>query len=243
MSRLERGLRPDTTSEEIAAILAIVGVTGAERERLLRMAKSNNGEGWWEHNPAMLTDQASTYLRFEHKATKIIDVEPLLVPGLLQTPDYCRTVMVTGGVDDEHVEGRIARRLGRQVLLTRPVGPELVFIVSELMLRQPFGGARIMARQVRHMIEIADHPRVSIRVIPASLAEHPGVFGAFMVLEFEEEPPVVHIEGRMSGMFPENPNEIDGYRLIAERLTDLTLDPQRALDALGAIAEDLERAR
>jgi transcriptional regulator with XRE-family HTH domain len=243
MSRLERGQRPDTTTDEISAILAVIGVIGDERERLMRMAKSNNGEGWWEHNAATLTDQARTYLRFEHRATKIIDVEPLLVPGLLQTPDYCRASMITFGVDEDDLEGRIARRLGRQVLLTRPVGPELVFIVSELTLRQPFGGARVMARQVRHMIEAAERPRVSIRLIPTDLVEHPAVFGAFVVLEFEDEPPVVFIEGRMSGMFPENLKEVDNYRLVAERLTGLALDPQRSLEVLGAVADDLERAR
>jgi transcriptional regulator with XRE-family HTH domain len=243
VSRLERGLRKDTTPEEVSAILAVIGVTGEDRDRLLRMARGDTTHGWWEPNAARITDQARTYLRFEFKAARIIDVEPLLVPGLLQTPDYCRALMTAFGVEESDIEGRIARRIGRQAILTRAVAPELIFIVSELTLRQPFGGAAVMARQVRHMAETAERPGVSIRVIPARLIEHPGVFGAFSVLEFADEPTVVFIEGRMSGMFPGNPEEVSDYRVTAERLRNLALGEQESVELLHTIVEDLERVR
>lgn len=243
ISRLERGLRPETTAEEVSAILAAVGVTGADRDRLMRMAKGYREQGWWEGNKANLTDQARTYLKFEARATRIIDVEPLLVPGLLQTADYCRALMAAFGVEVREIEGRIARRLGRQAILTRPDPPEFVFVVSELMLCQPVGGAGVMARQVRRIIEDAERPGVSVLVIPTRVAAHPGLRGPYAVLEFADEPTVVFIEGRMSGMFPEDPVEIEAYRLAAERLADLTLGDQESLRLLHAIAEDLERVR
>ncbi|HEV2783373.1 MAG TPA: helix-turn-helix transcriptional regulator [Actinophytocola sp.] len=243
ISRLERGQRQETTPEEVSALLAVIGVTGDDRERLLKMAKGDTTHGWWEPNAAHLTDQARTYLRFEFKATRIIDVEPLLVPGLLQTPDYCRALMNAFGVEEHQVEGRIARRLGRQGLLTRAVAPDVIFIVTELMLRQPFGGHEVMVRQVRHMAEVGERPNVSIRVLPASVVEHPGLLGGFVVLEFADEAPVVFIEGRMSGMFPGNQEEVNDYGRTAERLTSLALGEQESLELLHSIAEDHERAR
>jgi hypothetical protein len=243
ISRLERGLRPDTTAEEVSAIVAAVGVTGPDRDRLMRMAKGYREQGWWEGTKTHLTDQARTYLKFEARATRIIDVEPLLVPGLLQTADYCRALMAAFGVEVREIEGRIARRLGRQAILTRPDPPELVFIVSELMLRQPIGGAAVMARQVRRIIEDAERPGVNILVIPARVAAHPGLHGAFSVMQFADEAAVVFIEGRMSGMFPEDPDEVAMYTLAVERLIDLTLGVQESLQLLHVIAEDLERAR
>lgn len=243
VSRLERGLRPDTTAEEVSAILAAVGVTGQDRDRLMRMAKGYSEQGWWEGNRVHLTDQARTYLKFEARAIKIVDVEPLLVPGLLQTADYCRVLFSAFGVDSTQLEGRVSRRLGRQAVLTKPDPPELLFLVSELALRQPVGGPTVMARQVRRMIEDAERPNVSIRVVPANVAAHPGMFGGFVVVEFADEPAVVHIEGRMSGMFPESPDEIAAYRLAAERLTDLAATERQSLERLRSIAKDLERAR
>ncbi|OLF11639.1 hypothetical protein BLA60_11945 [Actinophytocola xinjiangensis] len=38
VSRLERGRRTDTTPEEVAALLATMGVVGAERDRAMLMA-------------------------------------------------------------------------------------------------------------------------------------------------------------------------------------------------------------
>jgi transcriptional regulator with XRE-family HTH domain len=241
ISRLERGLRPETTAEEVSAILAAIGVTGADRDRLMRMAKGYREQGWWEGNKVHLTDQARTYLKFEARATRIIDVEPLLVPGLLQTADYCRVLLSAFGVDPMQLEGRVSRRLGRQAIITKPDAPELLFLVSELALRQPVGGPTVMARQIRRMIEEAERPNVSIRVVPAHVAVHPGMLGGFVVVEFADEPAVVFIEGRMSGMFPENPDEISEYRLAAERLADLTADERQSVRLLHAIAGDLEK--
>lgn len=243
MSRLERGLRPDTTAEEVSAILAAIGVKGRDRDRLMRMAKGYREQGLWEDNSEQLTDQARTYLKFERRATRIVDVEPLLVPGLLQTPDYYRALLIALGWPEAEIEGRIALRLGRQAILLRPQPPQFVFIVSELMLRQPLGGPQVMARQVRRIIESAERPHVGVQVIPASVSAHPALRGPFVVLEFADEPTVVLVEGRLSAMFPENPKEIEAYRLDAERLTNLALDEQKSHHLLRSIARDLERAR
>lgn len=224
-------------------MLAAIGVAGPDRDRLMRMAHGYSDQGWWENNDANLTDQARTYLKFESRAKRIVNVEPLLVPGLLQTADYCRVLLTAIGIEERWITGRIARRLGRQELLTRPDAPGLVFIVSELALRQPIGGYTIMSRQIRHMAEQGERQHVSIRLIPSKIAAHPGLLGSFAVLDFSDEPSVLFIEGRRSGMFPENPAEVDEYRLAVERLMDLALDRQKSLALLHAIAEDLEGAR
>jgi transcriptional regulator with XRE-family HTH domain len=242
ISRLERGLRPDTMAEEVSALLAAMGVMGEDRERIMRMARGYRDQGWWEDNSDQLTDQARTYLKFERRATKIIDVEPLLVPGLLQTPDYYRALLKARGIPDDEVETKIARRLGRQAILSRPQPPDLVFVVSELMLRQPLGGHSVMARQVRRLRDEADRGHTSVKVIPINQVVHLALHGAFVVLKFSDEPAVVYIEGWMSGLFPENPKEISAYMLTAERLTSLALDKQRSIDLLHSIAKDLERA-
>lgn len=155
MSRLERGLRPDTTTDEVSAILAAIGVMGADRDRTMRMARGELG-GWWEKTSADLSDQARTYLAFENRASRIIDVEPLLVPGLLQTAEYTHALLVAFGLNKSLIPGRIARRMNRQQLLRRLNSPELLFVVAEHALRQPIGGRGVMARQLRHMADQAE---------------------------------------------------------------------------------------
>ncbi len=80
MSRLERGLRPDTTTDEVSAILAAIGVMGADRDRTMRMARGELG-AWWEKTNADLSDQARTYLAFERRASRVIDRGAAARPG------------------------------------------------------------------------------------------------------------------------------------------------------------------
>lgn len=241
MSRLERGLRPDTTPAEVSALLAAMKVVGPERDRLMRMAAGQAERGWWEH--ASMSGEARTFLAFETKVSRLINVEPLLVPGLLQTPAYYHALLLAFGVDKSKIPGRIARRLHRQELLVRPNPPEFAFIVCELSLRQPFGGHAVMAAQLWHIAEQVDLPNVSVRVIPTSVAAHPALDGAFVMFEFPDDPPVVCVESRRTTMYPDEPDTIETYRLTVERSTDLALSEQESQVLLRAIAEDMEGAR
>lgn len=243
MSRFERGQRPDTRPEEVSAMLAAIGVSGVDRDRLMAMAGGHTGQGWWESSFTRSADQASTFFRLEALATRIVNVQPLLVPGLLQTADYCRALMVGGGASEESIERGVARRLARQALLTRREPPELLFIVTELALRQPIGGTTVMARQVRHVAESAERPNVIVRVIPCSIPAHPALGGGFAVLEFADEPSVIHFDGLASSLFPEHPEEVETYKLAVERLMDLTLDEPASREVLSTVVEDLENAR
>lgn len=243
LSRLERGLRPETTPEEVARLLGTMRVTGEEHTQVMRMARRQPEQVYSEGHDADINDQARMYMTFESKATRIVFVQPMLVPGLLQTADYCRALLIALEVEESKIYGRMARRLGRQELLKGNHGPELVFIVTEWGLRQPIASHMLMAQQVRRIAKESERPRVSVRVIPMSIAAHPALRGAFVVLDFEEEPSVVFIEGIMSGMFPQTPGEIRSYTMAAERLMALALSEPESRDLLLAIAEDLERGR
>jgi transcriptional regulator with XRE-family HTH domain len=240
VSRIETGKR-QPTSEEVASILAILGVTGIERERLIDQARGGNESGLVESsNPSL---QSRTYLAFETKATRIADVEPLLVPGLAQTPDYARAVISATLVseDDADIEARVARRIARQAILTRKKPPELNLIVTEAALRLPLGGPKVMARQVKHLAELAERPNVSVRIIPSSRVAHPALDGSFVLLEMGSNSSLVHIEDRTTGLFLDDPDKVNVYRLTVEKLTDVALDAKGSMRLMASIARDLDR--
>lgn len=243
LSRLERGLRPETTPEEVAGLLGSMRIIGSEREHAMRIAHRYQEQVYSERHDADISDQARMYMTFESKASRIINVEPLLVPGLMQTSDYCRALLTALEVEESKIHGRMARRLGRQELLKGKQGPELVFIITELGMRQPIPTRMLMAQQIRRIAKESERSRVSVRVVPQSVAAHPALRGAFVVLEFDNESSVIFIEGRMSGMFPQTPAEIESYTLATERLMTLALDEGDSRDLLRTIAKDLERGR
>jgi hypothetical protein len=83
------------------------------------------------------------YIDLESAATLIRTYEGQLVPGLLQTEDYMR-VLMQGAFEEspKDTERRIALRLARQALLTRPGSPRLWAVVDEAALRRSVGVVR-----------------------------------------------------------------------------------------------------
>ncbi|MGH3860251.1 helix-turn-helix domain-containing protein [Actinokineospora sp.] len=240
ISRLENGKR-EPTSEEVAAILAVLGVTGDERNRLVDLARGGLGSsGMVEHsNP---TRQSRTYLGFETQASMITNFEPLLIPGLAQTPEYARAVISAIQVDedDSDVEARVSRRMARQTIITRKKAPRFNMILTELGLRQPIGGHKVMARQIRNLIDLADRDNVSLRLIPMTVPAHAGLMGQFVLLEFAGHPDVVFMEARTTGLFRDDDDEVALYRLTVEKLTAVALDKAGSVKLLRSIARDLE---
>lgn len=239
LSRMETG-KQGIKVADVASLLVVYGVTGAERDRLLKMAERSDDTGWWEVH-AGLTDESKTLIRMETTATRIVDFEPLLIPGLLQVPDYTRAVMRACGLSEEDAEGRLSARMGRQGIFSRDKAPETRFIVDEIALRRVVGSPATMARQLRHIAETTEYPHVSLRVLPFSVGAHTGLDGSFMILEFERAKSVVHLEHKLSGGFLEEPDQVELFRHQADRLEESALSGGKSTDLVAAIAREHDR--
>ncbi|MGQ0841501.1 Scr1 family TA system antitoxin-like transcriptional regulator [Actinokineospora sp.] len=77
--------------------------------------------------------------------------------------------------------------------------------------------------------------------MPATVVEHPGLHGQFLIMDFATDPTVVHVEDRTTGLFLDDEDKVALYRLTAEKLADLALDEQASVRLLRSIASDLER--
>jgi transcriptional regulator with XRE-family HTH domain len=239
VSRTETGQR-NISSEDVAALLALYGVAGKEREHLLALAREANQPGWWETRHPGLPSQLTALIGFESEATRIIDVELILVPGLLQTPEYMRALMEGGGVPTAEAETRIATRLGRQALLSRPQPPEVVTIVDEAALHRPIGGREVMVGQLHHLARVAKYPNITVLVVPYSVGAHPGVNGSFVVLEFAKARTIVHLEHKRSSLFLDDPEDTAPFAASVDTLRDIALNPADSVGFLTAMAADYE---
>ena len=240
LSRLENGLRSIST-EDVAALLVVYQVTGDDRDRLLALAREIDRPGWWETGPAGIPNQLTALIGFEAQASRITDVAMLLIPGLLQTPDYARAVMTGGGVPAHEVDARVATRLGRQAILTRPLPPHLRVLLDEAAVRRPIGGPTIMAAQLRHLATTAARPNITIQVLPAALGAHPGIDGSYVVLQFDKAPTLVHLEHLRSSLFVDSPADVQPFLDAADTLATQALDPAASADLLTTAADDYEQ--
>lgn len=240
ISRLENGKR-EPTSEEVASILTVIGVKGVQREELIELARRQSEPGLVDSRTS--DEQSRNYLNFESRATRITNFELSLVPGLAQTAEYTHTVLsaLRVGDTDEDIEAWVGQRMSRQAILTRRKPPEFHWILTEDSLRKPIGGNRVMARQVRHLADLTEHPNVTINVIPAKVVEHPGLTGQFIILDFAADPTIVFVEDRTTGIFLDDPDKVRVYKLTVEKLTDVALDPQASAHLMRSIVRELER--
>ncbi|SFE15707.1 transcriptional regulator, XRE family [Actinopolyspora alba] len=237
MSRAESGARR-IDEADVSAILAIIGVTGQERERLLNMAREIDQPGWWETSDSGLPAQLKALLSFEKDAVRISEGAVTLVPGLLQTASYTRALMLGGGVPEDAVEARVAVRRGRQDIIFQKNPVELTALVDEGVLMREIGGPEIMSEQLRYLADTAELPNVDMRLLPFSA--HPGVDGSFLLLDFPKVRSIVHIEHHRSSAFLDEPDDVAAYARLRDNLMSTACNPEHTVRTLKAYAEKWE---
>ncbi|MEV0057971.1 helix-turn-helix transcriptional regulator [Saccharopolyspora shandongensis] len=239
MSRIESGAKT-VTEADVSAILAILGVTGEDRNRLLKLVREQDQPGWWETGVPGLPKQLTGLLEFERDASQIGCLGMVLVPGLLQTSDYVRAVMRGSGVDAADIEARVAIRLGRQEILTKPTPVVFHALIDASVLRRVVGGPRVMTEQLRHILKMARRRNVTIQVIPEEVATHPGLEGSFVLLEFPKARSIVHLEQRRLGAFLDEPADVADYAKVLDTLQRVTLSPADSAKLIARRADELE---
>jgi len=190
ISRMELG-RVGFKERDVADLLTLYGVTDPEeRAPLLELAREANTPGWWHRYGDVLPNWFEPYLGLEEAASLIRAYEVQFVPGLLQSEEYARSVVLLGHSDaaEEEVERRVQVRLTRQQRFTEPGAPTLWAVLDESVLRRRIGSREVMRGQVEHLIEMCELP----------IAE-PGLSD------------VVFIEQLTSALYLDKPTDVDTY--------------------------------
>jgi len=242
ISRMEHG-RVGFKERDIADLLTMYGVTDAdEREALLKLARESNTPGWWQGYADILPHWVEPYFGLEAAASFIRNYELQFVPGLLQTEGYALSLIRLGNAPtEEDVLRRAEARMSRQDILSRETPPRVWAVVDEGALRRPIGGAKVMREQLKHLIDMCDHPAVTLQVLPFQVASHPAMGGPFTILRFSEPDlrDVVYIEQLTSALYLDKPAEVDSYLEVMEQLClqaePAARTPQILKDALNGL--------
>ncbi|MGH3793165.1 MAG: helix-turn-helix domain-containing protein [Pseudonocardiaceae bacterium] len=243
VSRLMSGQRR-ATAVQVSAFLAVCGVTGEERDRLLALCEEQHTPGWFQQHGSRLPQQLRTLIDHENKARVIYDFQPAGVPGLLQTGDYARAVISrSGNIPVDEVGDRVAARLARQSLLSEERPPRFVFYLHEYVLRLPVGGQLVMADQLHCLLRLSIRPHLTLRVVPAAFGAYAAMAGAFILMEFAEFRSVVYLENTTSCAFLEKPVEIEAYRDILAALADTALNEEQSRELIATLATEFSADR
>ncbi|MBF6100861.1 helix-turn-helix domain-containing protein [Nocardia cyriacigeorgica] len=238
ISRLELG-RTGFKERDIRDLLTLYGVTDDDkREPYLDMARKANDPGWWQSYSDLLPAWFETYVGLEQAATTIRTYEAQFIPGLLQTADYARSVIMLG--NDDETERRVAVRMRRQKILHRRAAPTLWAVIDENALRRPVGGMKVLREQIQHLINVSDMPNVRIQVLPYSAGGHSAAGGPFSILRFPEPelPDIVYTEQLTSSLYMEKRHDVELYMSVMNQLSVQALSPAASLQFLSQILAD-----
>jgi transcriptional regulator with XRE-family HTH domain len=226
--RIETG-RSRPQPGNVRVLLDLYGVTGAERDGLIQLAREARQPGWWHSFRDVLPNPYEVYIGLEAGAASIRNFEPLVVPGLLQTQDYARAMFKGGAreLDRDDVERRVEVRLARQEILTRDDRPRLWAVIDEAVIHRLVGGPAVMRNQFKHLVDTAEQGRTTIQVVPYRAGAHAGTTGPFVILNFPEpsDPAVVYVETLAGDIYLEQRADVDRYTLAFDRLLAAALHP------------------
>ncbi|GAA3847537.1 helix-turn-helix transcriptional regulator [Saccharothrix violaceirubra] len=217
--------------DDLEKLLDFYRVTKAQRVFLLDLARNAEQRGLLRiHNPNLPEDW-QTWTDFEDEASALLNYEPLLIPGLLQTPEYAKSIIVaTGaGLSDAQVDALVASRMARQGLLNRTSPLRLRAIIDQQVFERPFGDPGAMDRQVRHLIALGERPNVEVRVLPTTAGLHSGLNGPFVVLEYDDDASLVLVENKISSLFIDEDEQIRLFESTWDELVRLAYDTEETV--------------
>lgn len=245
LSRIENGYTlPDWTV--LAAMLAFYGATVEERHEAEAMWVDAKQDAKRVEHPMAYNPKARGFARVETDAKSERAIEPLVIPGLLQTIDYAAAVrkaahrFANPALDDDRF---LAARASRAKLLH---GPEpIIFhaLLDEAVVRRQVGGPTVAAAQLRHLLKIGGQPNVTVQVIPFEAGAYGTMSGGGTVIlgYDDEDPDAVYLEYAGGGEWVEN--EDDVQKFIASFLdvaNEVALTPDRSAQLIDHQATYLE---
>lgn len=189
IAKIETGERPP--SPEVASALLTLFPNLGKFDELAEIARKEHGiiPTWFEE-----------WVEVEKAASVIKWWEPLLVPGLLQTPEYARALLGWGPDNGADLEERVSSRLDRQRVFDRGVPPEAWMLISESVFANFVGSKAIMIEQIEHITEVAQRPRFTVQIVPAAAGAYGGMSGAFAIADDAAHDTVVYLETGVQGM-------------------------------------------
>lgn len=225
------------------------GASDAERQDLVALAKSSqHTDGWWVPYAGRLSDPMLLLLALEYEATRINHFSLGVIPGLLQTLDYARSIAPTpeGALPQSEVEDYLSIRMQRPAeVLDRPAPPRFQVVLDEAVLQRSTGGPEVMVAQLEHLLARGREPNITIQVLPLDSGSYSAALSTFVVYGGTEPAlDVIYLENQAGSLFLEAEAAREKYRNTFNFLRQEALDARSSAAMIAdACKKHLQRQR
>ncbi len=222
ISRIELGAAMPSLSD-VQHWAQATGASTQQREELRALAEAAAVEtiSWRKAIRRGLPELQRDVRGLEATSATILNFQPVLIPGLLQTADYARRLVQSGypgGRPD--IAAAVSARLERQAILYDE-SKRLQFVIAEAALRWRIGPPPMMLTQLDRLVSLATLPNVTIGIVPQA-AEVPAwhIHGFALLDERSNGAPMVRVETLTTGLSISDPQEVERYRQAFRLLRD-----------------------
>ncbi len=175
------------------------------------------------------------WLAAEAHANVIQNFELSVIPGLLQTEDYARTVIRYNQHSLIDAEEILRRRMDRQRILCDDNPPMCIFVIDEYALRRNVGGAKVMAGQLARLCELAEQTNVVVKIIPSGTEYYAGC--PFMIARLDGAE-IVNLDTALRGQVIEGRQEVGEITRIWEDIREVALSPRESAELIEKVIEE-----
>jgi transcriptional regulator with XRE-family HTH domain len=238
ISRAETGARRATLRDvrDLCRIYEVDAQTSAE---LMELAREARQPGWWTKYDDL---KIAPFIGMEQAATAITCFGMYFVPALLQTEDYAREIIkgIAPKIAENVLAQRVEARMIRQKLLYQAKPPKYRALLDEAVLHRLVGGPSVMRAQLEKILSFM-RDRAAVQVIPYEVGAYGAIDSNFDYLEFAgtELPDLVFVEGLVSQLYLERPDDLDRYREALDYLRDEALNPRDSAKRIEEIRDKL----
>ncbi|MGW3979348.1 helix-turn-helix domain-containing protein [Streptomyces mirabilis] len=229
VASVELGRRmPDTTFVERAE--EVLGNTGALRKAAGHLARQPGLAAWFRQ-----------WARLETTAITLYTYECRMIPGLLQTEAYARTLFTNQLplLDDEQIEAQWVARAERQRLLRERPNTAFAFILEEGLFLRRTGGVEVTRGLIDHVLGFAELRNVELQVMPQVQETHAGLDGPMRLLETPENTWFAYCEGQRGGLLIPDLKEISVLQRRYARMRAQALNFENSVGLLQRMRGEL----
>ncbi|MDH6219373.1 helix-turn-helix domain-containing protein [Streptomyces pseudovenezuelae] len=173
----------------------------------------------------------------EQEAVGVLSYQSQVVPGLLQTREYCRA-----GFDFRHpalgsetAEQWVDARMERQLIWQRDRPPVGHFILEESILRRAVGGPDVMREQLQQIVEYTEPVHMSFQIMPMDRTPHAGLDGPMVLLETPDHERLAYLEIQRASFLVDDPDEVSEYHYKYGMLRSQALSPDESVRLLNGL--------
>lgn len=178
------------------------------------------------------------FVRLERQAVEIREYQMVLIPGLLQAPEYSHALLRNHRKwDSDRKIKELAEARARRLAELKPE-TLLWFVLDDITIRRVLGSEKVMKTQLDHLLSMFDNHRIRVSLMPEYAPQHPGLSGSFRIMNLSDGRLVGHSE-HWGGQHVVSGTEVNKLATVFSGLQADALSPMASYEQIKKTREAL----